>query len=486
MFNPLKKVINLIPKVFFCFFLLSNILSCKKLDFSTQQTTIDRERFFKLPENAPSVLQRIVLNMKAQDSQKPFVDAFIQNEGYPNWQKVTISVPKPNFNSIESTGDTLIAIPIVQNGRQYVRSVLAVKVNAEVWYKLLDGIKYREFPIEETGVPGESFTVAKLFKLMMEMEFKIFGQNNFVITDKQVVPTDWEGPGGGIRLLPYGVQLGLSSSGCTIFNYGYYDTDNTFVIQSSETLCLNETGELAYSLEPPETGGGGGGSGTPPTDDECERGFVGFTDFDLGGIPLLPCPLINDTLVLNPDSLSVKCSREMDSLYQWGITNGFREQSFILVRKNGNIYPKNFLPGSPGGDETDVNYNLAAGEELLAYVHIHAEDTATEYRTSFSAQDLMEFNKHNVVGYTAILEVGNARYAFVVENAQLKYNFNIANRGKHKYNFNQLKDSLINTYPDGQVCTEQIWLHYLGSSSVSGIGFYKATAPNKNTFIKLN
>jgi hypothetical protein len=43
-----------------------------------------------------------------------------------------------------------------------------------------------------------------------------------------------------------------------------------------------------------------------------------------------------------------------------------------------------------------------------------------------------------------------------------------------------------NVYSDGQKATEQAWIRYLGSATLSGIGFYKSTLPNKNIFTKLN
>ena len=169
------------------------------------------------------------------------------------------------------------------------------------------------------------------------------------------------------------------------------------------------------------------------------------------------------------------------------MNNNFREQSFIVVKKGDSIYSKNFLLGNLSGDMTRVNYLLDVGETLLAFGHTHAEDTVGYYRTSFSPEDLIEFNKNaNVVGYTALLEVGNARYAIVIENVQKKTVFNIGKRGNHRRYLNEVLSSLTNQIPNGQIRTEKALVQYLGSASESGIGFYKATYPNKNHFTKLN
>ncbi|MBX2889023.1 MAG: hypothetical protein KF829_10295, partial [Ferruginibacter sp.] len=229
-------------------------------------------------------------------------------------------------------------------------------------------------------------------------------------------------------------------------------------------------------------------SGTPGStntdDEECKRGIVGVTEFDEHGEPILPCtPNHNNTF----DStlltkISQSCSMQMDSLYNWGVSNNFREQSFIVVKKADSIYPKNFLPGALSGDMTRVNYHLDVGETLLAFGHIHAEDTVNFYRTPFSPDDFWEFSgKCDNIGYIAILEIGNARYAFVLENKEMKNQFAIKSRGP------RLRNGYLNLIGSGTpLQTELAWVQLLGSSSVSGIGFYKSTLPDKNSFTKLN
>lgn len=176
----------------------------------------------------------------------------------------------------------------------------------------------------------------------------------------------------------------------------------------------------------------------------------------------------------------------MDSLYNWGMNNNFREQSFIVVKKGDSIYSKNFLLGNLSGDMTRVNYLLDVGETLLAFGHTHAEDTVRYYRTSFSPEDLIKFNQYGTIkeGYTAIIEVGNARYALVAEDPQLYSIFNIARRGQQRKLYLQILQGL--QISNKQIATELAWVQYLGSATVSGIGFYKSTAPDKNNFIKLN
>lgn len=93
---------------------------------------MDRERFFTLPQNASPTLQRIVANLKHHDLEKPFVDNFIKNQGYPLWKHAKITIKTGNNNSVLPENDTLVSIPIVEDGKEYVKSILAVKVNTEV------------------------------------------------------------------------------------------------------------------------------------------------------------------------------------------------------------------------------------------------------------------------------------------------------------------------------------------------------------------
>jgi hypothetical protein len=170
------------------------------------------------------------------------------------------------------------------------------------------------------------------------------------------------------------------------------------------------------------------------------------------------------------------------------MNNGYREQSFIIVKNTatGAIYPKNFTLGFPTGDKTRVNYTLNTGEELLAFVHTHAEDTTGYYRTPFSPEDLKEFDKNATqVGYTALLEIGNSRYAMVLENVSIHNSFNTTKMGRHRKGIEAIFSTLTSPNDLG-IRWQNALVQYLGSASNCGVGLYKSTLPNKNVFTKLN
>lgn len=143
----------------------------------------------------------------------------------------------------------------------------------------MEGLKYKELPLESSE-SNPVFTVMDLMKMMMEMEYKIFGYNEFEIIDEEVTYSH------SIGYIPSYITRVSISGGCIEYNYGNYDNNtNEFIIISTERVCSTSS-ELIYSIEaPPE----GGGSGPIDDDEECKRGFVGIKDFDENGNPIIPC-----------------------------------------------------------------------------------------------------------------------------------------------------------------------------------------------------
>jgi hypothetical protein len=449
---------------------------CKKFESNQpSQSSID---FFKADERVNPTVLRIIENLKIHEQRKPFVEQLKRHHGIPIWSHAQVQINNSNHNNVTGNTDTLVSIPIVHPGENYVRSVLAVKVNSEIWYKLLDGIKYDELPLDE--VPGENtFTSLDLIKLLMILEKQLFNHDKFVLRRMEE------------PFIPYYSSTLSFSNGCAVFTFGYQSSSTNFIVLDTDIECLYQAGELVYSLELPDLfggGGAGGGGGSSSTNqEECNRGFIAITGFDGNGTPLIPCPDLNPVPDSIPNRLSRISDRLFDSLYNWGQVNNFREQGFIIVSKNDSLYCKNFRPGTRSGDQTKINYQLSNGEALVAYCHTHSEDTINAWRSCFSPEDLMEFNKNAFnVGYTAMLEVGNARYALVLEDKAKKDVFNISRRGNHRNLYQEVLESLASQYPDVQIRTEKAWVEYLQSASISGIGFYKATAPDKNNFVKLN
>jgi hypothetical protein len=486
--------------------------SCKRLDLNN--TNVSKQQFFK-PKNAVTKkVQKLIDRLILLNESNQFVSKLADADGMPVWDKVECKKSNTLARGLSDSTEEYI-IPLTVNEKS-LSSLLEIKATPT---NIIDIDNYTANDYLYKKVYESNPDIQKIMELMVMffyMENKTFGNMEFFNIPSKYFPNITELDVNGNKTIVIKDVLPQQDYYITICKIVRLtnvtnSTNNDAVIFGEE--CTQYWGgpidNGGYNTGPgtdPVIGGGGGGSGGggsgnppyvyPPLP-PCPHTawYRGEPVAAIGGEPacdpIRPIVVADTTPSLVPDSmpgiLSRACDKQMDSLYKWGMQNGFREQSFILVKKDGHIYPKNFLPGFRSGDKTRVNYTLEPQETLLSFCHIHAEDTINFYRTSFSGDDLVEFNKNaNVVGYTAILEVGNARYAFVLEDIQKKSAFNISKKGNHSRLFSNLVDSLSTQFPNGQYCTEQAWKQYLGSSSISGIVIYKSTDPNKNNFIKLN
>lgn len=125
-------------------------------------------------------------------------------------------------------------------------------------------MKYREFPPDENNSPNNVFTVMDFLKILMEMEYNIFGYNQFIIKDTAVINNYLA----SFATTPkeYSTQISISN-GCTYFNWGYYSLfTGEFVTLFTESVCYFDPGDLVFTSDLPvnTSGGGGGGGYTPP------------------------------------------------------------------------------------------------------------------------------------------------------------------------------------------------------------------------------
>ena len=494
--------------------------SCKKLDSisKTASTEEIEAKFFATKPGTPAIVHKVIAALKKQNSLGHFVPSLAKKDGYAIWEKSQVSIYNKALsrNGESETQETLVFTPIVPQDSNFVNGFFFSRIIGDsVELHLYRANDYDLFPkgkIDSSVVTAER----NVFKVM-ELDQSIFGNRSFkVITDSIFENYFFALNPPTPKIISYksdpsvvGKQVHMcvrmKGNNCTCGNVCLdWETCNEcgywfcFTIGSAEP----PTGGGTYNWppDPPISIGGGGGGGSSTGNcipGNCRNGSTLIIEGRIpcggcGNGPVVVVPSDEPPIILPqsdtiPKIIADSCGHQMDSLYLWGLANNFREQSFIVVKKGSRIYAKNFLPGFPTGDKTRVNYTLNNDEELICFGHIHAEDTANYWRTSFSPQDLMEFNSHaNKVGYTAILEVGNARYAFVVKDVQKKSTFNIVKRGRHEQIYNQILESLEQQYPNAQIRTEQAWIQYLGSVSNCGIVFYKATSPNKNNFVILN
>jgi hypothetical protein len=513
---------------------------CKKLDTSQDlektNLTNSSNDFFKIPPNTSPLVNRIIENIRSRNNKKEFVNSFANNYGLPVWNKVLeLGIKKKNNNlssfgasNVTNSNDTIIFIPLVQYNQTFVNGFIKAVITDSINLSFSLAQDYKNYPFTTTN--PEEVTADRFSSAMMYLDKLVFGEAEYKITDKRLfnngtdyfdtanierkitlteqsvntnsllalicytntvwtITANWHCP----KIAPCTTT---SCDGCGAYCVDYSASSNNVLSCGYENIGGPTGGG--------PTGGGGGGSGPEiPHYYPCIP-IANFSSNNvLPGDPLPPCPppsggtgytptpILNDPISPINDSiprkLSRACNHQADSVFNWGLQNGNREQSFILVLKDGIVYAKNFQPGSLNGDKTRVNYTLAPGEQLLAYIHTHPLPTPLE-RSSFSADDFIELTKNrNIPGYTAILECGNVRYALVIEDLAKLNTFTSTRRNNVlRQGWDDAIYSQPNIYSNGpQACVNGI-VQYLGSASVCGVGFYRATAPDKNNFVKLN
>lgn len=107
----------------------------------------------------------------------------------------------------------------------------------------------------------------------------------------------------------------------------------------------------------------------------------------------------------------------------------------------------------------------------------------------FSFDDIQEARKKAAIPrYCAILECGNKRFAFVIENPSKLNAFLNVNRLQElkKKKLEEITVNWPNYDSNPQQASINAVISYFGSAENCGISFYEATSPNKTNFIKLN
>jgi hypothetical protein len=191
--------IVLLCLVLFSFMLLQQ--SCKKTDIRVIENTVDNtakiEQFFKAPANANSALQKVVNELKKQNSNNGFITEFIKKEGFAIWDKATILVKPDDVAAIPNSGtpisptslsnlkDTTIFIPLVLDNANYVNAFIKAKVTDTVSMRLFRQGDYSIFPFQTT-TPTAITTAENYAIRFMQMDKDVFGYSAFAIKDKRL------------------------------------------------------------------------------------------------------------------------------------------------------------------------------------------------------------------------------------------------------------------------------------------------------------
>lgn len=277
--------------------LFANLISCQK-DTVHSNSKIE-ENFFKLPKDANPVLNRLIAHLKKQNENNSFVEDFVKANGYPIWDKAKIILPtqtdyRSNIetNQIEAT-DSLIVIPTVIFNYSFVKSILAVKLNSDIFYKLFDGDNYATYGF--TNDPGKTEPNATdIAASFMQFEKKIFHTDIFKIKDNRLFDF-W--PAGTIKPEEFILKNESNTTDCAplylcsspdgitwypifplqIIAWECPDIDITAGGGGGVTIYTNGSGNVGsggWTSQPSPGGGGSSGGNSGSTTNSCARGWV--------------------------------------------------------------------------------------------------------------------------------------------------------------------------------------------------------------------
>jgi uncharacterized membrane protein YgcG len=356
-----------------CLFFLSVLLivklsSCQK-DFSGRsENFVDIEKFFKAPANADPAILRAIQSMKEKNLEHPYVVEFIKQHGYPVWDKAEVKVHSNTLregqsSSAENPGDTLIVIPTVLSFEQFVESVLNIRMNGEVFFKLFDGDDYSKYGFNRNPERTEP-NADDIAALFMRFERALFQTEIFHIRDSRLFGY-W--PAGTTKPATYYLKnavniLSTGCIGCQFFYvgevlppdmWGQYDPSGLMLIcdPSSTGSCPGGGGGAPYPTiyiptNMPGTGGAGtggwtpypgggypgsgsggngntGGSGGSTSTNSCARGWVGVRGSGSSCPPDPYNPYVGDSVIVTDDIKdSFPCvQRIIDSLSAYSNLN---------------------------------------------------------------------------------------------------------------------------------------------------------------------
>jgi hypothetical protein len=484
------------------------LASCKKIDSSLETSEGKLEKFFSYQRNAPTV-KGIIQSLKNKNNQSGFALKVIQKAGYPLWDKTFVGHSQTARRGMEE-GDTIFTYtPFVYDYYQNIQAVLITRiVEEDTTYKCIYANDYAEYPTTPIRGSSAATDVARLF---FYFESMVFDCPRMIIKDHQklFVP-----PPSDSNL--FTASVSLSKSLCsepvfgivTICEHLWWDPDGDDdpCDCSGNEIYLGEVGCQEYTIiagwQQVDCGGSGGGNpneggGVPgglyiPND---PYPYVHNPNEAIGHGPSAPVssfdgwePAIPHTPVEEPiDSLlkrtSIAANTVADSLMTISLVNLKKEYNAAIVEKNGLVYVKN-IKTDYDSLGTTPDWTLDFGEILLGNFHTHPKYPVSD-RSAGSHGDILGLKLTK--NFISIVECGNVRYAFVMEDVTKAINFY-----KHQTLeglANQIYAIALqqpNWFSNWQGATQTAIAQILGSAATNGIGFYISNNTAKTEYTKLN
>lgn len=459
---PRKQVILLSIAFFICF-LSVLFYSCKKNDLN-QTSTITAQQvsdFYKLPADAPPETKIVVAEMQKQLSSQNVHD-FLNWHGQPIWNKVFKLTNQEN-----NTVTYLISTNKEGNNTAFIAATIysTGEVRLELHRKNSLVSKAKEFSY--AGIDLQKSTL--FLNRFDEKSLETPNTNN----NAGLMPADtycWS----EYVMVPCTQTLSKNDTEQNAVAVCYAWLEHC-------TILIDGGGGGTGGGSGGGTGGGGGGS----TPDQCPLWY--------SLVPVPDCePNPTDTISISTRLrlYSEAMNKIADSIFQLSMANQW-EWGFILVKKNGAIYPK-YIRTDSLEDEVQQIWYVQNGEVLLAQLHTHqARTTNVKDRPCFSDDDIIDIKfshgHHTVKNYISFIECGDVRYALVIEDpakAIAFYNNNPPDKIRALYR-DRLKNN-VNYSSNYQLAGEQSVSETIGFAMTSGIALYKSSNSTKTDYVKLN
>lgn len=278
-------------------------LSCKKVDQVAAESLTGN--FFKTPPVLSSPVLRAIGELKRQNAITGFIEDFTKSEGFANWGKAIIEYNK--FSNVSRTGgsaDTLVFIPIIREGENYVSSFILARISDTVKLNLY---REKDYDLHPAGSVDSSFVTAERVSLeLMELNKNVYGITKFEVKDASLFNNMFPGSASDdIRTIElveitYGSNKAYSAITCV---------QNRAAI-SANYHCYEWWFEIDEPYDwPPDapigggSGGGSGGSTLPPDDCTGVPGCRIGTEIIDGKLPCGNCgpgPVVIILLGPNP------------------------------------------------------------------------------------------------------------------------------------------------------------------------------------------
>lgn len=494
-----------VKTMIFLLFILTLFLVINACRKDEQRTTFDETqallRFFSYPSTLDTNIKQIANDVERQNNQFHFLEYFIDNNGYPAWDK---------YQMVASGIGTVAIIPFSFDGQEETNGFVICRKSPDNDFSFE---LYKKSYLLDYGFierDNDSLNAMEVQTVLNKFNYDNFDITTCHLADKRMLPdsilanhpdetdvtkltghikTENRKKGGAVAQLAescitYSYETdwwynpngdACNCDGDEYYSYTSYDLQTTcYYYGGNAGVTYNYGGgsdQQQWWTGGGSHGGGGSGSGG-------------------GGSP--PPPPVRDSNyfkgLLNKEAVAI--SKMSDSAFKLA-QNGKVEYSLIITQKDTNVYARN-LKTDNDTNAVNMNYRTPTGEKLVGEDHTHQDDKPTSLLSNRSSLDigdvyaLWDIGNFSKQDFISFVEMGDERQAIVVEDPVKAANFVNALKRINYLDIWYAKATSLFTGNNWRQATLNATLYLLGNLSSSGIGIYRTIDAGKVLFTKLN